>query len=37
MIERLDKILERYNFLEHELTTQEVLAILKKLKNIQKN
>ena len=32
MIERLDKILERYNFLEKELTTQEVLNDIKKTK-----
>ncbi len=36
MIERLDKILERYNFLEHELTTQEVLSDIKKTKEYSK-
>ncbi len=36
MIERLDKILERYNFIEKELTTQEVLSDIKKTKEYSK-
>ena len=36
MIERLDKILERYNFLEKELTNQEVLSDIKKTKEYSK-
>ena len=36
MIERLDKILERYNFLETELTKQEVLSDVNKTKEYSK-
>ena len=36
MIERLDKILERYNFLENELTKQEVISDIKKTKEYSK-
>ena len=36
MIERLDKILERYNFIETELTKQEVLSDVNKTKEYSK-
>ena len=36
MIERLDKILDRYNFLETELTKQEVLSDVTKTKEYSK-
>ena len=36
MIERLDKVLERYNYLQNELTKQEVLNDVKKTKEYSK-
>ena len=36
MIERLDKILERYNYLENELTKPEVISDIKKTKEYSK-
>ena len=36
MIERLDKILDRYNYLEEELTKPEVISDIKKTKEYTK-